>query len=229
MTTANDRRIAPRADNMSYARVSIFGTFYTEEVWSINPVFDPTAEFGSTVDQAALDTATAAIANRSLPANLRGLMSTSAQRTGARVEIRDDVTDNLIGISIQGSTTAQAGTGTPYMPPQSAIVCSIRTNTPGGSGRGRIYWPALGAVLGANGRVNSATVALYVADFKAYLLGIRGDLAAAFPTIGFDLAVRSKTTHSTPHAVRVQVGNVIDTQRRRRDSLPETYSSLAFP
>jgi hypothetical protein len=48
---------------MSYVRVSILGSFSTEEVWSVNPVFDPTLEFGSTVDQAALDAAALAIAN----------------------------------------------------------------------------------------------------------------------------------------------------------------------
>jgi hypothetical protein len=41
--------------------------------------------------------------------------------------------------------------------------------------------------------------------------------------------VRSKTTHTTPHAVRLQVGNIVDTQRRRRDSLPESYSNITFP
>jgi hypothetical protein len=214
---------------LSYCRVSILGTFASEEVWSINPVFDPTLEFPGGVDQANLDAACLAIANRTVPATLREALSTSASRTGARIEVRDDVTDNLIGISVQGSTTPQPGTGTLKMPPQSAIVLSVRTNTPGGSGRGRLYWPAGGAVLSSTGRITAPTTATFVADFKSYLLGMRSDLATAFPTIGFDLAVRSKTTHTTPHAVRIQAGNIVDTQRRRRDNLPEAYSALAFP
>jgi len=214
---------------LSYVRVSILGTISGGEVWSVNPVFDPTLEFPGGVDQANLDSAALAIANRSIPSSLQNLMSPSATRTGARVEVRDDVTDALIGISVQGSTTPTAGTSTLKLPPQSALVCSIRTNTPGGSGRGRLYWPAMGATLAATGRLTTPTPSLAASDFKAYLLGIRGDLATAFPTIGFDLAVRSKTTHTTPHAVRLQVGDVIDTQRRRRDALPEAYVQVAFP
>jgi hypothetical protein len=156
-------------------------------------------------------------------------MSVAASRTGARVEVRDDANDSLIGISTQSSSSALVGTGTLTMPPQSSTVLSLRTDTPGGSGRGRLYWPHLAGTLGADGRTPGATMILFVQDFKAYLTGIRSDLAAAFPTIGFDLAVRSRTTHTTPHVVRIQAGNVIDTQRRRRDALPESYTTLAFP
>jgi len=214
---------------LSYVRVSILGTLPGGEVWSVNPVYDPTLEFPGGVDQTALDAAALAIANRSIPANLRLLMSTAATRTAARVEVRDDADDHLIGTSLQGSATPQAGSAAIRLPFQAACVLSIRTNTPGGSGRGRFYWPALAATVDTNGKMGAPTNAAAVADFKAYLLGIRSDLATAFPTIGFDLAVRSKTTHTTPHAVRVQVGDVLDTQRRRRDALPEGYSSLTFP
>lgn len=229
MTTAHHPGLPRQETVLSYVRVSIIGTLPGGEVWSVNPVYDPTAEFGSTVNQTQLDAAAQAIANRSVPASLRALMSASAQRTGARVEVRDDADDSLIGISIAGSATPLAGTGTLALPYQSASVLSIRTNTPGGSGRGRIYWPALGATLGGVGRLSTPIPSAALADFKAYLLGIRTDLATAFPTIGFDLAVRSKTTHTTPHAVRIQLGDVIDTQRRRRDAQVENYLTLDFP
>jgi hypothetical protein len=214
---------------MSYVRVSILGTQVSEEVWSINPVFDPTGEFPGGVSQTALDAAALAIANLAIPTQLRAQLSTAATRNAARLEVRDDVSDELLGLSIQGSSTASAGTSVPVMPPQSAIVCSIRTATPGASGRGRIYWPAMGTVIGADGRLSSANVTAILADFKTYLLGMRSALTTAWPTIGFDLAVRSKTTKTTPHAVRIQVGNVVDTQRRRRDSIPEAYQTLTFP
>jgi len=214
---------------MSYVRVSILGSYVTEEVWSVNPVFDPTGEFPGGVNQAALDAAAQAIANRTIPTVLRGLMSSVASRTGARVEVRDDATDALIALSLQASASATQGTGTNTMPAQSAAVISIRTDSPGASGRGRLYWPCLSATLGTSGRLASPTNAAIVADAKSYLLGIRTDLATAFPTIGFDLAVRSRTTHTTPHATRIQVGSTIDTQRRRRDNLPESYAAVAFP
>jgi hypothetical protein len=198
-------------------------------VWSINPVFDPTAEFGTTVNQAQLDAATLAIANRTISTNLAALMSTTFSRTGARVEVRDDVTDALLGISVQGSSTPQAGTGTIKLPLQAAVVISIRTDTPGGRGRGRLYWPALGATLATTGRLSAPTTAQILSEFRAYLNGIDTDLTTAFPLISFDLAVRSKAAKATPHAVRLQVGDVIDTQRRRRDALAESYGQIAYP
>lgn len=214
---------------MSYFRVSILGTLPTGEVWSVNPVFDPTSEVGWLISQANIDAAATLIANRTIPTTLRSIMSAASARTGARVEVRNDATDALEYISVQGSSSATAGTGTTTLPLQSALVASIRTSTPGGSGRGRLYWPALGAVLNVSGRLATPTPAAFLADMKTYLAGIEADLEAQFIAVPFNLAVRSKTTHSTPHATRIQVGDVIDTQRRRRDAQAESYSTVNYP
>lgn len=214
---------------MSYVRVSILGSTSGGEKWSINPVFDPTAEWGDTVDQTNLDAAAAAIAALNPGVIPLSFLSTAMAITGARLEVRNDSTDDLIGISINTRTTPLAGTGTAKLPPQAASVLSIRTNTPGGSGRGRVYWPAMGATLAATGRFDSGTQLTNLTQMRVYLTAMRDALATAFPTIGFNLAVRSTTTHSTPHAVRIQIGDVVDTQRRRRDTLSEAYQTLSFP
>lgn len=88
-----------------------------------------------------------------------------------------------------------------------------------------MYWPAVGATIDANLRLSAPTTTNVVTAMVSYMQAIEGALAAAFPTIGFNLAVRSKTTHTTPHAARLRVGNVIDSQRRRRDSFTESYST----
>lgn len=214
---------------MSYVRVGILGSTTGGEVWSVNPVFDPTGEFPGGVDQVALDSAAAAIAALNPPSILLAFMSTLMQVTGCRLEVRDDVSDALIGISVANRTSPIAGSFACILPPQAAIVASLRTNTPGASGRGRLYWPALGAALGNTGRVSATDTASAATGFKTYLGQMRTALATAFPTIGFDTAVRSKTTKTTLYVVRLQVGNVIDTQRRRRDRFPETYSSVTLP
>ena len=214
---------------MSYVRVSILGTTVGGEKWSVNPVFDPTGEFPGGVSQSALDAATLAIANITVPTNLLTLMSTALSITGARSEVRDDSTDELIGLSEQGRPAPLAGVGTIRMGAQNAVVCSLRTDTPGARGRGRIYWPALGATLGTNLRLSAPTNAATVNSFAIYFNAMRTALAAAFPTIGFDLAVRSRTAHTTPHVNRIQVGDVIDTQRRRRDTFVESYAVATFP
>jgi hypothetical protein len=43
------------------------------------------------------------------------------------------------------------------------------------------------------------------------------------------LSVRSGTDHVCRDVTSIQVGSVLDTQRRRRDVLPETYNSVTYP
>jgi hypothetical protein len=213
---------------MSYCRVSILGAAPGGEVWSINPVIDPTFEFPGSVDQTALDAAANAIAALNPGSQLLNFMSSSLSITGARVEVRDDSTDDLIAISTQIRPTALAGTGTPLRGASTALVISLRTNTPGGSGRGRLYWPGVGASVDAGLRFQNSNTLTALNDMATYLHAMESALATAFPTIGFDLAVRSRTTHTTPHVNKLQVGNVPDTQRRRRDKMVEDYQSVTF-
>ena len=213
---------------MSYVRVGIIGALAGGEVWSVNPVFDPNGEFPGAVNQASLDAAAQAIANLSPGVNLKSLMSASVSIVGARVEVRDDVSDGLLAISTAASSPAIIGSGTLFMPPQNAVVVSLRTDTPGARGRGRIYWPACAVGIGANFRIAPTLPPLMLADFKTYFTAIEGILATNFPLIGFDLAVRSKVAKATPHVVRLQIGDVIDTQRRRRDTYVESYTTVSM-
>jgi hypothetical protein len=214
---------------LSYTRVSILGASPNGEVWSINPVFDPFGEVVPPTDQNALDTAADAIASLTPGTALLSLMSTSLWVTGCRLEVRDDATDALLAISTQLRNGALAGTGTPKRGATNALVISLRTTTPGASGRGRIYWPAVGEDVGSDLRFSNAIALGALGGMKTYLNAMRAALAAAWPGGAFDLSVRSKTTKSTPHVNKIQVGNVLDTQRRRRDGLVEDYQSLSFP
>jgi len=214
---------------MSYCRVSVLGAAPGGEVWSINPTFDPTGEFPGGVDQTALDAATDAIAALNPGILLLSFLSSALTVTGARVEVRDDGNDALIGTSTQLRATPLSGSASALRGAQTALVFSLRTNTPGGSGRGRLYWPAIGRSVDSQLRFSAADTASAAGEMKTYLNAMRGALATAFPTIGFDLAVRSKQTHSTPHVNKIQVGNVPDTQRRRRDKMIEDYQFTSFP
>jgi hypothetical protein len=46
---------------------------------------------------------------------------------------------------------------------------------------------------------------------------------------GVGLAVWSRTAASITTVNQIQMGDIVDVQRRRRDQLVETYQSLAFP
>lgn len=213
---------------MSYARVSIKGTSVGNEVWSINPVFDPTGEFPGWT-QATADAAVQALAGVAVPANLLVMLSTSLSITAMRLEVREDADDSLIGLAEYIKPTPLPGTGVGKMPPQCAQVVSLRTNTPGGSGRGRLYFPAVGVSVGSTLLASTPSQAAVAADFKTYLLALASSLATSYAPISFNLAVRSRATKTTPHVTRLQLGNVIDTQRRRRDTLSEVYQTLTIP
>lgn len=214
---------------MSYFRVSILGGSPGGEVWSINPVFDPTFEIGTLVDQTALDTATDAIAALTPGLTLLGFMSSALTITGARVEVRDDATDALMAISTQVRATPQQGSASALRGAQNALVISLRTNTPGGSGRGRLYWPAVGRSVDSQLRFSAADALGAMTEMRTYLSQMDAALSAGWAGGTFDLAVRSKTTHTTPHVNKLQVGSVPDTQRRRRDNMTEDYQSITYP
>lgn len=214
---------------MSYVRVSVVGQTLGGEVWSINPTFDPSGELETGINQTALDAAALAISNINPGTNMGQGMSNALSIARCRLEVRSDSTDALLALSDVGSTLTPTGTITPKMSVQNAVVFSLRTNTPGGSGRGRVYWPAIGLSIGSNLRLVNATQVALLSEFKTYVGAMKTALTTNFPLIGFDLAVRSKTTKTTPHVVRIQMGDVIDTQRRRRDTLREAYVSTVYP
>lgn len=118
-----------------------------------------------------------------------------------------------------------AGLGTSYGPLQNAIVVSLQTGIPGASYRGRIYWPAPGAGIDASFRLDTPTdpadIASQMADWlnavTGYALDNNGDVIPG---------VFSKVKNQVTPVTSIRVGNVCDTQRRRRDSLLETYSSV---
>lgn len=213
---------------MSYIRCSILGASPGGEVWSINPVFDPTGEFPGPVDQSSLDDAAEAIAGRAPGTQLLGFLSTALSITGVRLEARDDLTDDLLSLSIYTKTAPLNGTTTPLRSAQDALVVSLRTNTPGASGRGRLYWPAVGSAVDGGLRFSDSAITNALSEMATYLHAIETDLNTAFAGLGFDLAVRSRATKTTPHVNQLRIGNVPDVQRRRRDSLIENYQSAPF-
>lgn len=217
-----------------YFRLQLSGTIAGIEQFSLNPVFDVEGELEEGwVQQGANDMVTAAAAV-DIPANLLFLASSRCVFQELRLEGRSSVDDSLLGVAVAAYTGEQpGGAAVAVMPPQSAVVISMRTDTPSASGRGRIYWPALAAQLGATLRLTTPTTEQLAADAASYLKSVQdamGAVNSGFPPwSNLALAVRSKTTKTTPHVRRLMVGDVIDTQRRRRDGLPENYATSAYP
>lgn len=130
-------------------------------------------------------------------------------------------TDGAALASGESSRAAVAGSGSMVLPYQSALVATMGTGRPGRSFRGRQYWPFPTAVM-TNGKISTSSITL-VARAQAirdYLVEC-GDLALTLP--GLVPVVVSKTAAAVTPVTSVRVGDVMDTQRRRRDSLIENF------
>ena len=214
---------------IDFIRASVIGSAPGSEVWSINPIFafgdfdQPTPSFEDMQDAAQ------AAADVPVPTDLRGILGTGVSRTGVRLEGRTLNGDlQVVGEATSASPTP--GTGTPTKPYQTAVVFSLRTANPGARGRGRVYWPAIGATLEtATLRWQATQQTAALAAFKTYMAAL--GVAMATP-LGFPsgrLVVWSRATPALYNVNVIAAGDVFDTQRRRLDRAVESYASVAYP
>lgn len=131
------------------------------------------------------------------------------------------------GVVVSNPGTAVVGTrgGSP-LPPQCALVATLIGGSGKGlAGKGRMYLPGVVDAVDATGHINSI-VAQNIAD----------NLAAFFDSVNSTIgapgvAINASKGHSKLAGIGarnvpingVRVGNVYDTQRRRRNALAETY------
>lgn len=125
------------------------------------------------------------------------------------------------------SNAPVGGGGTPTLPPQISIVASHRTGQIGRKGRGRMFLPALGSgALNAStgyGRMSNGAQTAALAAQIALLTDTQLDV----PGAGFWCLPAVTGTPWDKYALitQVQVGDVFDTQRRRRNQLSEAIAS----
>jgi hypothetical protein len=207
-------------------RVSILGALPNGEEWTVNPVWRINGP-GQEVTVAKLTTIAASINAITVPTAVRNLMTPSTTINGVRLEARANdgqlmaQAEGLRGVALVGS----GGQAHPY---QTSIVTSLRTPGPGASGRGRLYWPATGATVGATTlRMSSADVTSTLAGVKGYLQLIESAITAQVTDC--ILAVWSRKLNTTFGVTSLLEGDIYDTQRRRRDVLVETYQQLLYP
>lgn len=206
-------------------RVSLKGSLPGGEKWSINPCFHNIAETDVSFSEVlAIGTAINAV---TIPTTVRQLWSVSTSYTGVQVEARSSqgVLESLADVP---RSSIVPGTGAGALPFQASCVVSLRTNRPGGSGRGRLYLPATGVTLGSSGlRIDPTVLAAAADGMKTWLSGIQGAVEATLTSA--PLAVWSRTTFGTFSVTKILMGDVVDVQRRRRDQAPEAYQERSYP
>lgn len=125
------------------------------------------------------------------------------------------------GASVGTLTTPLGVVATQTMPPQNALVSTLVTGGRGPRNRGRLYIPAFVPTLGANVTVSSGMQSTVNTATKTAVNAFN-----AITNIRCAVVSRTHQTYSDVNYVRC--GNQFDTQRRRRNGVRETYSSLAI-
>lgn len=213
---------------MTYTRVIIRGTLPDGEVWSTSIAAINGIASNSQTTQSEWNAAAINVSQVAVPATVRSLWSSAVALTGVRLEKRTDQ-GVLLQVAEAALTTPVPGTGTPTKPFQMSLVLSLLTDSPTRSGRGRMYFPALGAIIQATSlRVAQSQCEAYLAGLSEYVAG-----AVAAMGTGSGQMTPSSAVHSTKEAAnrlvtRWEVGDLLDVQRRRRDKAVENrYSAPA--
>lgn len=131
--------------------------------------------------------------------------------------------DPATGKQLTGAENTRADVGTSVaetLPFQCAPVVSLRTATLSRAGRGRFYAPSLAVDQVAGGRLLTAARDS-LAD--AGLALVQGLTAA-----GGNVVIYHRSLGTTTPVTSLDVGDVIDTQRRRRNQLVEARTSRPF-
>lgn len=209
-------------------RISLAGAMPGGEEWSVNPCYSIGGDFGDDVSAADALAIATAIGGLTLGTGITNLMNGVTTWSSVRVEARS-WSGTLIAQGEFVKSTATAGSGPQNHPYQTSAVFSLRTDTPGASGRGRMYWPATGvSINSADLRIAGATNSSAVSAMKTFLSGAESAIETQLGSAA-TLIVWSRK-NLTGYPVRsLQMGNVADVQRRRRDQLAESYAAVAYP
>jgi hypothetical protein len=115
--------------------------------------------------------------------------------------------------------------GGKQLPPECAVVVSLKTSHAGPSGRGRMYLPCISTdFTTATGGIASGCRDGIAVAMGNFFTDVKAD--ATHP---LDPIVFSKVHDVGYDIAEVRVGNVVDSQRGRRKSIVESYHSVSVP
>lgn len=154
---------------------------------------------------------------------IKALMPSDMRLTEIRISAIQDNGKVVNGASVFTLTTPLVGTAsaTTQMPPEVAVVTSLRTSGRGPRNRGRMYLPANSAT-NSSGLIAAGSITTILA--AAASLG--NNVAGAIPGGYMAVVHQAGLTYST--VAKVQVGNHWDAQRRRQNALPESRSETVL-
>lgn len=203
---------AIRSD-LPFAPVNVIGSTVDDATWRVDYAWESPTVFPK-AKQLAVANMMVACFN-----SLKAQYPVESRMTGVRINAYSADGKVINGASMFDLKAPVVGTAAAsgQLPPQMAVVASLRTGARGASGRGRMYLPLTG--VNASGKVGSTAINASGNAIKQLLQDLWGQ--ALVPSI-----VNAKTlTHSS--ISNVEIGDLWDVQRRRARNLTEVYT--AFP
>lgn len=203
-------------------RVTLYGTVSDGlDIWTMSFAIDPQASrTQAQMNQTASQIRVIFLNEVWTGAAISAYISDHTTFVGVRLDdvrepggiVRQAVSDNAEPV-----TGGLAGS---QLPPQIAEVISLRTGDPGRSRRGRMYFPPLGvAALFGDGTLHVSRRAELAQAMADFFTGVNGDAFVASTAF-----VASDVLQALIAINEVRVGDIFDTQRRRRNALDESYS-----
>ena len=132
-----------------------------------------------------------------------------------------DALDPLTGKNSTQLVTTETLVGTnatAVLPPQDAVVVSLRTAKATKAGRGRFFLPPFCA--------DQVSAGLLTATARGQVATAAQKMVQSLNGAGYTVGVFHRGTITQDAVVSVDVNNVVGTQRRRRDKIIGTRSSL---
>lgn len=221
---------------MTYAfdvwRVSIIGKAYSGlEDWTTGfYIGHEDADSGVPVQQDA--DAIKARWQTFFTASTGGVFPNNLTTTAIKITHIDAATGHAIPVntvySYYSTPIAGNGSGAISLPAQCTLAVTMTSSIARGLGaKGRMFLPQVGGqVASSDGKISTTIQTNTKTGMQTFFNGINTDLGIRGDVI---LASRGRTTGVTAgvnkQVTGVKVGDIIDTQRRRRNNLVEVYAS----
>lgn len=222
---------------MTYAhtiqRVTFSGTcFGGAEIWQCGLWLGDESADTSTASQGQVDAIAARWATFFHDAGVG--ISTNYLATQVKVanHLVSGATDPLNVVYHTYASPIVGGYGGSPQAPQVALAASMTSAVSRGlAAKGRMFLPGVCLTVGSDGKLSSFSVGGVATAFQTLINGINTDAASDQKVI---LAAKATTLPVVQAAVNrlvtgINVGNVFDTQRRRRDGLTETRTAHTIP
>ena len=210
-------------------RVTLSGTMFGSEEWSTG--FFLGQESADATEMTQLGTQAIMNAWRtyfiSTGANIANSYST-LQCKSALIDADGLTILDTVQYAYPTSATAGAINSLNTHPAQCALVATLLSDRPRGkASKGRMYLPGISAKVETNGKISSVNLGNIADGLKTFFDALTGHI-----DIPDQLILAAKGTGPFPaltaqndYVETIKIGDVIDTQRRRRNAMTETYTS----